>query len=46
MVVAPDNTDITCAEDLKADKKVGVVIGYTGDNIVTDNSPMASFGFI
>jgi len=36
MVVAPDNTEITCAEDLKADKKVGVVLGYTGDNIVTD----------
>ncbi len=36
IVVAPDNTSITCAEDLKSDKKVGVVLGYTGDNIVTD----------
>lgn len=37
MVVAADNTDITCAEDLKNDKKVGVVLGYTGDAIVTDD---------
>ena len=37
MVVAPDNTSITCAEDLKAGKKVGVVLGYTGDAIVTDD---------
>lgn len=37
MVVAADNTDITCAEDLKNGKKVGVVLGYTGDNIVTDD---------
>ena len=35
MVVGADNTDITSAEDLKNDKKVGVVLGYTGDNIVT-----------
>ena len=32
IVVAPDNTDITSAEDLKNDKTVGVVLGYTGDN--------------
>lgn len=37
MVVASDNTDITSAEDLKNDKKVGVVLGYTGDSIVTDD---------
>lgn len=36
MVVADDNTDITKAEDLKNDKTVGVVLGYTGDVIVTD----------
>lgn len=37
MVVAADNADITCAEDLKNGKKVGVVLGYTGDSIVTDD---------
>ena len=37
MVVAADNTDITKAEDLKNDKKVGVVLGYTGDSIVTED---------
>ena len=37
MVVAADNTDITKAEDLKNNKTVGVVMGYTGDTIVTDN---------
>lgn len=36
MVVAADNTSITKASDL-VDKKVGVVLGYTGDNIITDN---------
>lgn len=41
MVVAADNTDITKAEDLKNDKKVGVVIGYTGDTIVTDTLAIA-----
>lgn len=41
MLVAPDDTSITCAEDLKNDKKVGVVIGYTGDNIVTDDLEIA-----
>lgn len=37
MVVAADNTDITKAEDLKNNKKVGVVLGYTGEKIVTEN---------
>lgn len=41
MVVAADNTDITKAEDLKNDKKVGVVLGYTGDGIVTDDLEIA-----
>lgn len=36
IVVAEDNEDITCAEDLKNNKKVGVVLSYTGDQIVTD----------
>lgn len=36
IVVAADNEDITCAEDLKNGKKVGVVLSYTGDQIVTD----------
>ena len=39
--VAPDNTDITSAEDLKNDKTVGVVLGYTGDNIVTNDLQLA-----
>lgn len=37
IVVPADNTDITSAEDLKNGKKVGVVIGYTADTIVTDD---------
>lgn len=37
IVVAADNEDIKSAEDLKNDKKVGVVLGYTGDSIVTDD---------
>ena len=41
MVVAADNTDITKAEDLKNDKKVGVVLGYTGDGIVTEDPEIA-----
>ena len=41
IVVAPDNTDITSAEDLKNDKTVGVVLGYTGDGIVTDDLEIA-----
>lgn len=36
MIVAPDNADITKAEDLKNNKKVGVVLGYTGDTVVTE----------
>lgn len=36
MVVRPDDTSITKAEDLKNGKKVGVVLGYTGDTIVTE----------
>lgn len=36
MIVAKDNTDITKADDLKNNKKVGVVLGYTADSIVTD----------
>ena len=36
IIVAEDNNDITCAEDLKNGKKVGVVLSYTGDTIVTD----------
>ena len=36
MVVQADNEDIKTAEDLKNNKLVGVVLGYTGDNIVTD----------
>lgn len=36
MVVQPDS-DITKAEDLKDGKKVGVITGYTGDSIVTEN---------
>lgn len=41
IVVAADNTDITKAEDLKNDKTVGVVLGYTGDGIVTDDLQIA-----
>lgn len=37
VLVAQDNTDITKAADLKNDKTVGVVLGYTGDSIVTDS---------
>jgi ABC-type amino acid transport substrate-binding protein len=37
IVVGKDCTDITKAEDLKNDKTVGVVLGYTGDSIVTDD---------
>ena len=36
IVVAADNEDIKSAEDLKNGKKVGVVLSYTGDQIVTD----------
>lgn len=41
MVVAADNADITKADDLKNGKKVGVVLGYTGDGIVTDDLQIA-----
>lgn len=37
IVVAADNEDIKSAEDIKEGKKVGVVLGYTGDSIVTDD---------
>lgn len=36
MLVSNTNTDITKAEDLKNDKSVGVVLGYTGDTVVTE----------
>lgn len=36
MVVAADNETIKTGEDLKNVDKVGVVLGYTGDSIVTD----------
>ena len=36
ILVSSDNTDILSAEDLKNDKTVGVVLGYTGDDIVTN----------
>lgn len=41
MIVSPDDTSITKAEDLKNDKKVGVVIGYTGDIAVTETLQIA-----
>lgn len=41
IVVGADNSDITCAQDLTNDKKVGVVLGYTGDTIVTDDLKVA-----
>ena len=41
MVVAADNEDITCAADIVEGKKVGVVLGYTGDAIVTDDLAVA-----
>lgn len=34
-VIVPENSDIQKFEDLKG-KKIGVVIGYTGDMVVTD----------
>jgi ABC-type amino acid transport substrate-binding protein len=36
MIVGAENTDITKAEDLKNNKKVGVVLGYTGDQVVSE----------
>lgn len=41
MVVAADNTTIQKAEDLKNADMVGVVMGYTGDSIVTDTLEIA-----
>lgn len=41
MIVAKDCEDITKAEDLKNDKTVGVVLGYTGDSIVTEDLEIA-----
>ncbi len=41
MVVAADNEDITCAADITDGEKVGVVLGYTGDTIVTDDLQVA-----
>ena len=37
IVTGADNTDITKAEDLKNGKTVGVVLGYTGDSVVTED---------
>ena len=37
ILVNPDDDSITCANDLKNGKKVGVVLSYTGDMIVTDD---------
>lgn len=41
MIVGADNEDIKTAEDLKNGKKVGVVLGYTGDGIVTEDLQIA-----
>ncbi len=41
ILVSADNADITKAEDLKNDKTVGVVLGYTGDSIITDTLQIA-----
>ena len=41
MIVGADNEDIKTAEDLKTGKKVGVVLGYTGDGIVTEDLQIA-----
>ena len=40
MVVQP-GSDIKSAEDIKEGKKVGVIMGYTGDGIVTDDLGVA-----
>lgn len=37
IITKADNTDINSAEDLKNNKTVGVVLGYTGDSIVTED---------
>lgn len=36
VIVVPEGSDIASAADLLNDKKVGVVLGYTGDILVTD----------
>lgn len=41
ILVAQDNEDILSAADLLNDKTVGVVLGYTGDSIVTDTLGVA-----
>ena len=41
IIVAPDEDSINSAEDLKNDKKVGVVLGYTADSIVTEDLGLA-----
>lgn len=42
IVVRPETTDINSAEDLKNNKKVGVVLGYTGDLLVTDTLKLST----
>lgn len=37
IITKADNTDINSAADLKNDKTVGVVLGYTGDSIVSED---------
>lgn len=46
MIVAPDDETIKTAEDLKNDKKVGVVLGYTGDSIVTEDLAIADANIV
>ena len=41
IIVAPDDDSIKSAADLKNDKKVGVVLGYTADSIVTEDLGIA-----
>ncbi|MCC8169309.1 MAG: transporter substrate-binding domain-containing protein, partial [Oscillospiraceae bacterium] len=41
ILVAPDNEDILASADLLNDKTVGVVLGYTGDSIVTETLGVA-----
>lgn len=37
VMLVPEASAITCAEDLKDGKSVGVVLGYTGDTVVTED---------
>lgn len=46
MVVSADNEDIKSAENLKDGKKVGVVLGYTGDTVVTSDLKIAENNII